>query len=154
MQRFRDFPIDPSWLPNMVESGKIAYEEAKLELVRCGKGFVRRLADLECWHQSRQLMLVREMVLAAQASSRAYLQQFPRWPLVKVWLAELTKPLQIKKKCLVLQGQSRTGKTEWFGVSFRLELSSSRIAPICSILVWAASIVCNIFIVWDEACAS
>ena len=68
IQRFRDFPVDPFCVFNMVAAGKIAYEEAKAESVWCGKGFVRRLSDLECWHKNRQEMLIREMGDAVQAA--------------------------------------------------------------------------------------
>ena len=109
----------------MVEGAKILYQEARRELIKCGKGLVRRLADLECWHKSKQEMLVEEMVSKAQAASRAHLQEFPRFPIVDEWLAEVTKPLQSRKRCLVLQGPSRTGKTEFVRRLFRLGRFSS-----------------------------
>ena len=155
IRRFRDFPVDPSWIFNMVESGKVAYEEAKAELVLCGKGLVRRLADLECWHKSRQEMLVKEMVATAQAASRRQLQPFPRWSLVDAWLKEVTKPLQTRKKFLVLQGPSRTGKTEFvrglFSLGSLLELNCANMKDIC-----LASFDClkHRAILWDEASAS
>ena len=97
----------------MIESGKIAYAEARAELVQCGKGLVRRLADLECWHRARQERFLDQMVARALEGSRAQLKPFPRWPIVDAWLTEATKPLQPMKKCMVLQGPSRTGKTEF-----------------------------------------
>ena len=152
---FRDFPIGPSWIFNMVESGKIAYAEARAELVRCGKGLVRRLADLDCWHQARQEMLVHDMVSAAQKASRGQLQKFPRWPLVDAWLAEVTKPLQTRKRFLVLQGLSRTGKTEFviglFSLGAVLELNCATLKDIC---LDGFDCLRHRCILWDEASAS
>ena len=76
-RRFRDFPVDPSWIFNLVEGDKIGFREAKTELIQCGKGLVRRLADLECWHKNREEMRVQEMVARAQAASRQKLKPFP-----------------------------------------------------------------------------
>ena len=66
----------------MVEAGEINYVQARSELVQCGKGLSRWLADLDLWHHSMQAMRVHEMVLAVQAASRQQLQAFPRWPIV------------------------------------------------------------------------
>ena len=38
VERFLDFPVDPSWIQGMVEFRKMVYEDAKGELVQCGKG--------------------------------------------------------------------------------------------------------------------
>ena len=139
----------------MVESGKIAYEDAKGQLVRCGKGLVRRLADLECWHRSKQELLVNEMVSAAQAASRAHLQPFPRWPLVDEWLAEVSMPQQTRKRCLVLHGPSRTGKTEFvrglFPFGSVLELNCATLEHIC---LDSFDCLKHRAILWDEASAS
>ena len=110
---FLDFPVDPGWIFNLIEGDKIEYAEAKRELISCGKGLARRLCDLEAWHKGKQDLLVAEMVKKAQAHSRLSLQQFPRWPIVDAWLQEVTKPFLPRKRCLVLTGPSRTGKTEF-----------------------------------------
>ena len=78
MERFRDFPVDPSWVFNMVEAGKLGYAEARTELVRAGKGLTRRLADLECWHRDRCEIQVREREDAAQAAGRQVLLPFSK----------------------------------------------------------------------------
>ena len=155
IQRFRDFPVDPSWVFNMVEGGKLGYEQAKEELVLCGKGLVRRLADLECWHKNRQDMRVREMVRQAQQDSRGQMLPFPRWPVVDRWLAEVTMPLQPRKKCLVLQGPSRTGKTEFVRGLFPLgavfELNCANMKDIC---LDGFDCLQHRCILWDEGAAA
>ena len=155
LQRFRDFPVDPSWVFNFIEAGKISYESARSELVQCGKGLTRRLADLDLWHASRQTMRVNEMVAAVQAASRKQLQEFPRWPIVDAWLAEVMKPLQTRKKCLVLHGPSRTGKTEFVRALFPLgavwELNCANLRDIC---LNGFDCLQHRVILWDEAPAS
>ena len=139
----------------MIEGGKIDYEEAHRELVRGGKGLVRRLADLDCWHKARQKGFVHEMVSNAQAACRAKLHKFPRVPVVDAWLHEATKPLQPRKRCLVLQGPSRTGKTEFvrglFALGSVLELNCAGVKDIC---LDSFDCLRHRAILWDEASAS
>ena len=95
------------------------------------------------------------MVLAAQAASRRQLQPFPRWPVVDAWLGEVTKSFQIRKKCLVLQGPSRTGKTEFarglFSPGAVLELNCANLKDIC---LDGFDCLRHRCILWDEASAS
>ena len=65
------------------------------------------------WSSAAQLFFI-------GSRGRAQLQAFPCWPVVDAWLAEVTKPLQTRKKCLVLQGEFCTGKTEFVRVFFHL----------------------------------
>lgn len=152
---FLDFPIDPSWIFNMIEGEKIDYQEARGELIQCGKGLVRRMADLECWHKHKQERLVDQMVSKAQTASRAQLKKFPRWPIVDAWLGEVTKPLLARKRCLVLQGPSRTGKTEFvrglFALGAVLELNCANLKDIC---LDGFDCLRHRAILWDEASAS
>ena len=154
IRRFRDFPIDPSWVFNMVEAGKITYTQARSELILCGKGLTRRLADLDLWHRSTQAIQVNEMVLTLQAASRQHLQAFPRWPIVDAWLTEVMKPLQTRKKCLVLHGPSRTGKTEFVRALWPLgavfELNCANLKDIC---LEGFDCLTHRAILWDEASA-
>ena len=98
---------------NLLEAEKMAHWEAKTELIRCGKGLVRRWADLECLSPNREELLVHDMFKRAQETSRQQLQKFPIWPIANAWLASVMKPMQPCKKVLVLNGPSHTGKTEF-----------------------------------------
>ena len=95
------------------------YKSAKSELVRCGKGLVRRIADLDCWKAKKDEFLVDEIVEKASAVSRQHLRVFPRWPMVDAWLSEVSQPNLTRKRCLVLHGPPRTGKTEFVRGLFR-----------------------------------
>ena len=94
------------------------------------------------------------MVLAAQAASRSQLRAFPRWPLVDAWLAEVMRPWQSRKRCLVLQGPSRTGKTEFvrglFPLGTVLELNCANLTNIC---LDGFDCLRHRAILWDEASA-
>ena len=139
----------------MTKSGKMDYAEAKNELIQCGKGMVRRLADLDRWHRRNQEGLARKMVLAAQSVSQSQLRVVLQWRLVDAWLAEVMQPLQSQKRCLVVQGPSHTGKTQFVRSLFPsgtvLELNCANLNRIC-----LDSFECDRHraILWNEASAS
>ena len=155
LRRFRDFPVDPSWIFNLIEGGKMGYHEARSELVQCGKGLVRRLADLECWHKNRQDMLVQEMVTRAQIATRQTFKPFPRHVVVDKWLAEVAIPMLPRKPFLVLHGPSKRGKTEFvrglFALGAVFELNCANMKDIC---LDGFDCFHHRCILWDEASAS
>ena len=135
LRRFHDFLVNPEWVFNMIEGGKIPYTDARSKLISCGKGMCRRLADLDCWHRNKTEMLVNERVQSVQTALRLSMKPFARWPVVDAWLSEVRQPLQSRKRCLVLYGPSRLGKTEvvraLFAVGSVLELNCAGLASIC-----------------------
>ena len=79
VERFRDFPIDPSWVLHMFKAEKLPWlQEAKTELIRCGKGLVRQLTDLECWHRNRQDLGARHGPVRSDGQSRESSRKNPR----------------------------------------------------------------------------
>ena len=131
------------------------YQNARSELIHCGEGLVHRLADLDCCGQAKSERLVNELVSKVQASSRAQLQHFPSWRLVDEWLREVMKPLQPRKRFLVLHGPSCTGKTEFVRALFPpgavLELNCANVQDIC---LEGFNCLRHRAIVWDAASAS
>ena len=95
------------------------------------------------------------MVQQAAAESRSQLTTFPRWTAVDEWLREVTQPLQPRKRCLVLHGPSRTGKTEFvralFPLNAVLELNCANLKDIC---LDGFDCLRHRAILWDEASAS
>ena len=71
------------------------------------------------------------------------------------WLSEVTKPLQPRKRCLVLHGPSRTGKTEFvrglFPLNAVLELNCANLKDIG---LDGFDCLRHRAILWDEASAS
>ena len=125
MERNVDFPVNPEWVFTLVEQGKITYQNARSELIRCAKGCDRRLRDLECWHKSKQEAALRQVVEQRQLAVRQNLRPFPSWQIVDEWLAEVMRPAQSRKRVLVLAGPSRTGKRSLCGACFLRGLFSS-----------------------------
>ena len=53
-ERFTGFPVNPTWIANLVSAQKMSVEQARDEFVNCGAGLVRRLADLDKLMQCRR----------------------------------------------------------------------------------------------------
>jgi hypothetical protein len=110
---FREFMVSPEWIFNLVQAGKMDFEPAKEQLIRCGKGLVRRLADLEKWHACKQEI---EMIAHAdrtQLALRGKLAIFQKYDVVQHWLAASTNLLLNRKKFLVITGPSGVGKSQY-----------------------------------------
>ena len=150
--RNEDFPVSPSWILNMLECGKFSYEIARSEIVRCVKGCDSRLATLDAWHKAKQMVDMEERVYAVQTALRDTLRPFPKHGIVEQWLAEAQAPLQARKKFLILEGPSRTGKTEYvrclFAVGRVLELNLAGVNVVCLQSFQHQKPDC---LLWDEA---
>ena len=110
---FLDFPVDPSWIFNLVEAQKMPYAAAQSELVHTGKGLVGRLKDLDCWHHNMQELVLEDHVLNVQKRLRTRLSAFPPVPEIDLWLQRAMVPEQTRKHFLVLTGPSQMGNTEY-----------------------------------------
>ena len=148
---FLDFPVDPQWIFNLVEAQKMPYAAARSELVRTGKGLVRRLKDLDCWHQNMQELVLEEHVLRVQKRIRTRLSAFPPVPEIDLWLQRGMVPEQTRKHFLVLTGPSQMGKTEYvrslFAVGRVLELNCASLKHVCLQEFKPSQHSC---ILWDE----
>ena len=105
---------------------------------------------MECWQKSRQEQLVQDLV-KTHIATRGQLRPFPRWPVVDQWLHEVRQPMQPRKRCLVLHGPTRTGKTEFvrglFPVGCVLELNCANLKDIC---LHGFDTLKHQAILWDE----
>ena len=106
MKQFKDFPVSPEWIFNLVESSKITYENAREQLVSCGKGLTRRLQDFETWHKHKQQLLLAKKVEQRQEEICKTLQPFPKWPIVMTWLTQNSASNLPRKQFMVLDGPS------------------------------------------------
>ena len=152
LERNADFPVNPQWIFGMLESGKLTYQSARSELIRCAKAVDRNLRDIDTWYKAKEQMALQLRVEQRQLEIRAGLTPFPTWPVVDKWLAEVTMPAQSRKRMLVLQGPSRTGKTEFVRCLFPpgrvLELNCAGVSTLCLGGFDAALHRC---LLWDEA---
>ena len=132
---FKDFPVSPEWIFNLVESSKITYENAREQLVSCGKGLTRRLQDLETWHKHKQQLLLADKVEKRQEEIRKTLQPFPKWPIVMSWLKQNSASNMPRKQFMVLDGPSKLGKTQFVKDLFPpgkvLELNCAGLTSVC-----------------------
>ena len=92
IQPFRGFPVNPEWIFNLVESDKISYQNARKELVSCGKGLCRRLSDLDCWYRNIEQIRLDDHIQATQMRLRQSLSRFAGIPLVDEWKASVSAP--------------------------------------------------------------
>ena len=153
---FRDFPVSGEWIFSMVQSQKMELDDARVELCKCGKGLVRKLADLDKVKQCRSELKLQERVAHVQAMLASRNKAFKHFDVVEAWKSEATAPLQRRKKFLVLAGPSGVGKTEYvrglFGPDALLELNCANCA--CVPDLRAFDYMTHKVVLFDEACVA
>ncbi len=148
---FSDFMVSPEWIFNLVQAGKISYDNAKAELIKCGKGLTRRLMDLEKWRTAKaeQELIVR--ATKVQEQLRGSMKKFREFPAVREWFNQSTGGLRARKKFLVITGPSGVGKSEFvrslFPLGAVLELNCAGVKDVCLAAFDAQKHQC---IFWDE----
>lgn len=148
---FVDYLVNPQWIWNLVQGGKMNYIKAKDQFVRCGRGANRNLQDLETWHsadQHRRLLdrmeEVRKMLLCAHRA-------FRHVPEVEAWRSFYCNGVHSRKKVLVLVGPSGLGKTSYtrslFPEGSVLEINGANMQHVHLANFCVESVRC---IFWDE----
>ena len=149
---FREFPVNPEWIFSILQSEKLNYTDAKEQLVLCGKGLVRRLADLDRWRAAREEMAMTERMRMVQMEIAKSNKEFCTYPAIENWKEKNTKQYLRRKQFLVLEGASGLGKTEFaramFGPENTLELNCAGIQHVNLRLFEPGKHKC---IFWDEA---
>jgi len=124
---FTGYPVSGEWVFSLVQSRKMETTDARSELIKVGKGIVRKLADLDKIVQMQKEERVNARVVHVQAVIEASNLAFKKFPAIEVWRTEARRPYQRRKKFLVLEGPTGLGKTEYvkplFGVARTLELN-------------------------------
>ena len=110
---FSGFPVSPEWVFTMLSAQKMEISDARVEIIAIGKGICRRLADLDRLEQARKEAAVEERVASLQAALAQAAFEFRRLPQVDDWFRAAQRPLQRRKRFLVLDGPSGLGKTEF-----------------------------------------
>ena len=131
---FESYPVSQKWIFQLVQMEKITYKEARSELIKTGEGLCKILPDLDK-HQAeltsgRLLKRASEVQeLLATTASRSVCV-----PEVEAWKVKYGQGVWRRKKFLVLEGKSGTGKTEFvrslFGPDKTLELNCAGIGAI------------------------
>jgi hypothetical protein len=148
---FSEFMVSPEWIFNLVQADKISYENAKGELIRCGKGLSRRLMDLEKWRAAKAEQELVAHATHVQQQLRKTNREFLKFPRVHEWLGKYAVGVHARKRFLVITGPSGVGKTAFvrslFPLGSVLELNCGEMKHICLGAFDATKHRC---IFWDE----
>ena len=124
---FTDFPVNPDWIFTLLAAEKMSLASARPQIVRCGKGLTRRLADLDRLGEARRQLALESRVQEIQRCLASSASRFRKYPTVLQWLKDSSAGIQRRKRFLVLEGPSGIGKTEYVrslhGASRTLELN-------------------------------
>ena len=126
-ESFLQFPVSSEWIFSLLQCEKIELVDAREEIVRCGKGLVRKLADFDRLAAARRERDLHRRVAEIQKAVAQTNRSFKTFEVVEEWKRQATQPCQRRKKFLVLEGASGVGKTEYarslFGAEQTLELN-------------------------------
>ena len=124
---FTGYPVSGDWPFSLVQAKKMETVDARAELIKVGKGLVRKLADLDKMVQLEKEERISKRVQHVQAVIAAKNLAFKKYPGIEEWRAVARQPFQRRKRFLVLEGPSGLGKTEFikslFGPARTLELN-------------------------------
>ena len=135
LRPFLDYPVSPEWIFNLIQAEKLTYDSARSELIKCGKGLTRRLADLDRWHRCKLEEQQKTRALQVQSRLRAKMQSFRCQPVVEEWQLEVSQLDMGRKRMLVLDGRSGTGKSAFarslFAIGQVMELNCAGLQHVC-----------------------
>jgi len=121
------YPVNGDWILSLVVQEKLSLENARKEMIRSGRGLVRRLADLDKLLECRKEQELSRRVAVLQARHSRALRRFRIFPEIEAWRSSYDREGLPRKKFLVLEGGSGLGKTEFVralaGPSRTLELN-------------------------------
>ena len=128
LRPYKDFQVNAEWIINLVQAEKMDFDAALREMVRCGKGFIRRVQDLKAWKRAKEELALEEHVRAEQQYHREANRGWKKFPEIEAWYERNTRPHLRRKEFLVVEGPSGLGKTEYIkalvGVEQVLELNA------------------------------
>ena len=110
---FVGYSVNGDWVMGMVVQEKMRPEDARAEMIRSGRGLVRRLADLDKLLECRKEQDMSRRVALLQARLSGSLRRFRVFPQIEAWRSSYDKEGLPRKKFLVLEGGSGLGKTEF-----------------------------------------
>ena len=108
-QPFTQFLVNPNWITNMVQGGKLTVERARSYLVRCVNSD-KHIMQLERYEAELERQAVAEAAAEAQRLLGGSLKEQKTYPKVTAFLNQFKKPRH-RYKFLVLAGPSKMGKT-------------------------------------------
>ena len=107
---FDTYLVNPQWIQNLVQLGKMTVEDARIEMLRTAKCLPRNLENLERLQQEKRRLELAEHIRSVQKQLDAKRKQAKVLPAVTQWLQSFATVEQ-RYAFLVLDGPSRTGKS-------------------------------------------
>ena len=109
---FRDYMVQGEWIMNLIQAGKMSYEQARVELIRSAKNLTRLSPCLDKWHHETKRLRLGQQIQEVQTRLAARRLPFRTIPAVSAWLDSMQQE-QPRHKFLVLNGASGLGKTQY-----------------------------------------
>jgi hypothetical protein len=141
--KFIDFAVPARWIMNQYKQRKMTAETAASEIIGCRDRCRGSIAELE-FQVAKQIELTNERKeTAAKAQMKRAMRPFNKKPpAITEWLGQYDRPdehMLFRFKPLVLDGETRFGKTSWalsfFGAESTLQVNCQNItAP--NLLSW------------------
>ena len=131
---FDDYPVTAKWIFQLVQMQKITFSAARAELVKTGENLCRVLPDFDRRHAESTAARLHQRAAAVQDMLRSTDCRSVRVPEVEAWKARYGRGVWRRKKFLVLEGPSGTGKTEFvrglYGALQTLELNCAGLVAV------------------------
>ncbi len=110
-----DFEVSGQWVMRAVAQGKMTHDDARREFMRIGKGIARFLQDLKVQQELQKQFELDIVVQERRWNERQGQHRFKRIEAVEDWKRENFRKFDPppRKTLLVLDGPSRTGKTQF-----------------------------------------
>ena len=122
------------WIFQLVQSEKITFSAARAELIKTGESLCRVLPDLDKRHAECTAASVHKRATEVQRLLGMTACCSVRVPEVEAWMSRYGRGVWRRKKFLVLEGKSGTGKTEFvrglYGTTQTLELNCAGVSAV------------------------
>lgn len=112
LQPFKDFQVNGDWVMNLLQAGKIAYQDAREQIILTTKNLPRLLSGLDRWWQEHRLLQVKKVESEVMRQLAAKKKPFRDIPKVRAWIKTFSV-VRFRYKFLVLCGPSGKGKTQY-----------------------------------------
>ena len=109
---FKDYPVNADWITNLLQSQKMLFVEARVELAKIVKGIDRNIIAIEKWKGEASAAALEEHIAMVSDQLEAMKRPFKQIPIVQLWAAHY-EVLRWRYKFLVLEGPSCYGKTQF-----------------------------------------
>lgn len=111
-QAFSGYLVQPTWLMNLLQSGKIKFDTAREGVVRSCQNVTRYLKDLEVLEEHYRKIEIQREIVRVQLALQARRKPFIEIEQVQRWKRQYEFD-EFRYCFLVLEGPSRVGKTQF-----------------------------------------